>query len=61
MSNPKSPESPEPQRATDGVERAPQGPNGARRGARNPDAGAAFPFARSAEEDEIREMYGWGV
>lgn len=26
-----------------------------------PEGGYAFPFARSSEEDEIREMYGWGV
>ena len=29
-------------------------------GARRPEP-MTFPFSRSPEEDEIREMYGWGV
>ncbi len=35
----------------------------AKSGARpeGPEGGYTFPFSRSAEEDEIREMYGWGV
>ncbi len=36
-------------------------PRAAEKAASRPEGGLTFPFSRSSEEDEIREMYGWGV
>lgn len=57
------PQKPHPEAPEPAPKPAPKKTGSAKSGAptAGPDGGYTFPFARSAEEDEIREMYGWGV